>query len=429
MAEAAYDVDCRNSLRGLLGLPLRPAAAQRAGAKRLAQFSARYRALAHGLKGDAPGVQAILTHWPAVLQAAMEVFPPAVTADPAAIDAVRQRLQAYLTHPGLGYYALMPSDITIHMCEAAWFSQAKIASPSLDLGIGAGFLSHFLLTGTGQRMSAGTDLLAESVAAAARLAPAVYDHYQTADMTALPYGDDVFGTVFAIHALDHVAERPKALGEIARVLAPGGEVWLSDVTPFWDPFKPFPQIFTALTGLDIGAPWREWSDERHGARDTDLDLPDYCGLLESLGLEVLEYRYFLSERLMRTAYMFFDMQYFFGGFAEANLEADPAAMALYRRLLFDVLAPLIAADPALCALEEKGASLMIRARKPGHFSPRALADQDLRCPETGAKLAWTEAAWVAESGGPAYPRIKGIDLLCPVYADQMRQLKGGGLVS
>jgi ubiquinone/menaquinone biosynthesis C-methylase UbiE len=46
--------------------------------------------------------------------------------------------------------------------------------------------------------------------------------YAVADVQELPYADASFDAVIANHMLFHVEDRPRALGEIARVLRPGG---------------------------------------------------------------------------------------------------------------------------------------------------------------------------------------------------------------
>lgn len=53
--------------------------------------------------------------------------------------------------------------------------------------------------------------------------------FTVADATRLPFGDRRFDCVLASHMLYHVVDRPAALREIARVLAPGGRLLASTV--------------------------------------------------------------------------------------------------------------------------------------------------------------------------------------------------------
>ena len=57
---------------------------------------------------------------------------------------------------------------------------------------------------------------------AARAALADRAEYAVADVQDLPFADESFDAAIANHMLFHVEDRPGALGEIARVLRPGG---------------------------------------------------------------------------------------------------------------------------------------------------------------------------------------------------------------
>jgi ubiquinone/menaquinone biosynthesis C-methylase UbiE len=57
---------------------------------------------------------------------------------------------------------------------------------------------------------------------AARVAVGDRAEYAVADVRELPFADGSFDAVIANHMLFHVADRPRALAEIARVLRPGG---------------------------------------------------------------------------------------------------------------------------------------------------------------------------------------------------------------
>jgi ubiquinone/menaquinone biosynthesis C-methylase UbiE len=52
-----------------------------------------------------------------------------------------------------------------------------------------------------------------------------------ADKEAIPFGDDFFASVYAIHFLEHVKKPVKVLREIQRVLRPGGH--LNVVVPYY----------------------------------------------------------------------------------------------------------------------------------------------------------------------------------------------------
>jgi hypothetical protein len=224
-----------------------------------------------------------------------------------------------------------------------------------------------------------------------------------------------------------VSNRRAALSEAARVLAPGGDLYLSDVSKFWDELKPFSPLLSLAGAESMHEAWLQWVVERHGARDTDYTLQDYVSIVEGFGLEVVEACYFLSPRLMTVAYLFFDLPMLFGGFSQLDLSgADPAASGLYKMLLDDVIAPLVAIDPAACKIAGKGASLFIHARRPAGGVRRSgsLEDQ-LMCPIRRTPLQ-LKAGWYCSADGEAlYPVLSnGVPLFTDAHADEFRAIHG-----
>jgi len=74
-----------------------------------------------------------------------------------------------------------------------------------------------------------------------------------ADAASLPFADRCFDAVTCLEVLEHVAEPELVLGEIGRVLKPGGRAWVS--TPFLYPLHDAPFDFRRYTefGLRLGA--------------------------------------------------------------------------------------------------------------------------------------------------------------------------------
>jgi SAM-dependent methyltransferase len=81
----------------------------------------------------------------------------------------------------------------------------------LDVGCGTGHAQSRLEP----RRSVGVDLDHSSLEGQGR--PAV-----RADMRRLPFGDEEFGSVVCIHAVEHVPDPERVVAEAARVLEPGG---------------------------------------------------------------------------------------------------------------------------------------------------------------------------------------------------------------
>jgi len=92
---------------------------------------------------------------------------------------------------------------------------------ALDAGCGAAVFSA-VLAGKGARVVA-LDVSAGSLAAARRTWDAAIC-YARGDLLALPFPDASFGLVWSWGAAHHTAEPWRALGELARVVAPGGRL-------------------------------------------------------------------------------------------------------------------------------------------------------------------------------------------------------------
>jgi len=81
----------------------------------------------------------------------------------------------------------------------------------LDLGCGVGHSFELLAP----RVSVGVDIDPAVLVGQAR-------ETRAADMRELPFPDRSFGSVLAVQSLEHVPDPERVLGEVARVLGPGG---------------------------------------------------------------------------------------------------------------------------------------------------------------------------------------------------------------
>jgi SAM-dependent methyltransferase len=83
--------------------------------------------------------------------------------------------------------------------------------PLLDLGCGVGHSYHLLAP----RETVGVDVDPDALAGQER-------RTVVADMRALPFGNGSFPSVLSVQSLEHVPDPPRAVREVARVLAPDG---------------------------------------------------------------------------------------------------------------------------------------------------------------------------------------------------------------
>lgn len=97
----------------------------------------------------------------------------------------------------------------------------------LDLGCAGGFMAE-ALTNKGATVT-GIDPAAQAIAAADARAQQMGQaiQYDVGVGEQLPYADAQFDAVVCVDVLEHVADLPKVLAEVARVLKPGG-VFLYD---------------------------------------------------------------------------------------------------------------------------------------------------------------------------------------------------------
>jgi ubiquinone/menaquinone biosynthesis C-methylase UbiE len=103
----------------------------------------------------------------------------------------------------------------------------------LDVGSGLGGPARFLASTYGCRVT-GIDLNPSFVDVATMLAGrtglAERVTYHQADALQLPYGDGTFDHAWTQHVAMNIQDRPRLYGEIHRVLKPGGQLAIYDIT-------------------------------------------------------------------------------------------------------------------------------------------------------------------------------------------------------
>lgn len=100
------------------------------------------------------------------------------------------------------------------------------ATRVLDVATGPGYAAGRAAARGAEAL--GADVAAEILMLARELWPQVT--FRTADAHALPFDNDSFDAVVANFLIPHLADHEQAVGEFARVLAPGGKLALST----WD---------------------------------------------------------------------------------------------------------------------------------------------------------------------------------------------------
>jgi SAM-dependent methyltransferase len=120
----------------------------------------------------------------------------------------------------------------------------------LDIGCGAAGKTVYYAS-LGARSIVGLEILeryrAEAEALAAAKGCAGRFRFVVADAAAMPFPDASFDTIVMNDAMEHVAEPLAVLRECARVLKPGGRLYLN--------FPPYDHPFGAHLSDRIGIPW------------------------------------------------------------------------------------------------------------------------------------------------------------------------------
>lgn len=97
----------------------------------------------------------------------------------------------------------------------------------LDIGCGAGqIIKHLLKYGDPDMTIVGTDLSQKMLSRGRNRINDPRPHYVAADLANLPFADNTFDCATCGYVLEHLPTAEAGLTEIARVLAPGGKLFL-----------------------------------------------------------------------------------------------------------------------------------------------------------------------------------------------------------
>lgn len=127
--------------------------------------------------------------------------------------------------PGRDYLALQLASMAPHRAilravESRLMSTVPRVPPVLDIGSGDG---HFASIAYDSPIDVGIDVRLSELREAADRGPTVYRKVVVASATAVPFADGRFGTVLSNCAIEHIKDIDAVLGELVRVLRPGGE--------------------------------------------------------------------------------------------------------------------------------------------------------------------------------------------------------------
>ena len=151
----------------------------------------------------------------------------------------RQRYVADLFARISGYYDLMNDVMTLGMHRRWKRRTAQLASeslpgPAIDVSTGTGDLAFLLARRPEREPTVGLDLLPEMIERA-KMKPvkraAGEVSFLVGDALSLPFADDTFACATAGFSLRNMPDVEQAIGEMARVVKPGGRVALLELSP------------------------------------------------------------------------------------------------------------------------------------------------------------------------------------------------------
>lgn len=252
----------------------------------------------------------------------------------------------------LTYYAghSPPDHALWKTIEWRLFREYEYPGPVLDLGCGDGIFAELVFD---EPLRSGLDIRHGRVRQAHDAD--VYEVAVTGDATAMPYAGAQFGTVFSGCAMEHVPPMPLMLGEIRRVLKPGGYLITTVPSGYFSDYLWVPGVL------------RRWGLKRAATQYGKLIVrlltifhmyhpATWQRLLDAAGLELVEARHFLSPE----ATSLFDRLLIAGNLAQPLmwlLRGTP----LHRRYVAWLAARLL---PYVTADAATGGALLLVARKP-----------------------------------------------------------------
>lgn len=184
--------------------------------------------------------------------------------------------------------------VLLRSIEARILSDVAFLRPILDIGSGDGHFGSVVFQG-------GADVgldpgLADLAEARAR---GVYRLLVGAESGAMPFPDAHFASVVSNCVFEHIPDIDRTIGEIARVLRPGG---VFACTVIGHRFSEFLTDARVWRRLGLSAPLRsylEWFNRK--AAHFHFDPPEvWRHRFERVGLEVRSWRYYLSPAATRV---------------------------------------------------------------------------------------------------------------------------------
>jgi SAM-dependent methyltransferase len=137
--------------------------------------------------------------------------------------------------------------------EASLLHEIALPAPVLDVGCGDG---HFASVAFDQPTTVGLDPAFISLSEAARFR--AYRGLVAANGTHMPFADGTFASAFSNSVLEHIPPLQEVLGEVGRVVKPGGKFVFTVPNPGYLEHLALPRVPRRLGLRRLGDAYTEW---------------------------------------------------------------------------------------------------------------------------------------------------------------------------
>jgi ubiquinone/menaquinone biosynthesis C-methylase UbiE/uncharacterized protein YbaR (Trm112 family) len=397
-------------------------------ARRYGKFESRMKQLLEKAGLQQSAVHFLYVILPALYRAASETYEGPATQD----EEVRRHVEGFLKGYETSELPFHLITVVIKTLEKTLFNRVEYKAPSLDIGIGDGHASDFILEPN--KITVGSEPSLNGLLSAKRYAR--HEHFVGVDANCIPFQNETFNTVSLIHSIDHVKDRLVVLREAARVLRPGGTLVLSDASEYIEEMMPMAQIYRLFGYEELASDAFKYFLDMGGERVEFYSPEKYQQVLSDLGFEDIRGEFFMASQVAKLAYAQFELFLVMGGQGLAKSEN-----AKFREFFFDcvrsTIVPLISADQELCQREGKGLNIFVTAKKRGTPANGASTATEgasasvaeagvlnhLSCPRCGGRVALGSETCRCLACGLDYPVVESMPLMVPFYAEGLARIK------
>jgi len=185
---------------------------------------------------------------------------------------------------------MAPHRAVLRAVECRLMGQLDLSAPVLDIGCGDG---HFTSIAYEHPLDVGIDLRPDEVAEARARGTTVYRFVLQADATSMPFPAGSFATVVSNCVIEHIPDVDAVLGDISRVLQPGGTFATTLPSEFFGEYLLGATVLRRIGLKRLATAYGDWFNNI--SHHHHVDPPDvWKNRLEAAGLDVVEHEYYFS---------------------------------------------------------------------------------------------------------------------------------------